>query len=147
MGNVVSSIDGRLRVRSPRLRDPATLEKMRRTVVAWQAVRDVEVNVRTGSLLASYDAKRCGRSDFEARMEVALGKLPGAATEKKSISAFSGSARVRANRWAKRGMLASLGVSLALAAWGSKRWHVLSGVAFLHALGVHLWVHRRHLTR
>jgi len=58
-----------------------------------------------------------------------------------------GSARVRANRWAKRGMLLSLAATLLLAAAGAKRWHTVGGLLFLHALGVHLWVHRRHLLK
>ena len=55
--------------------------------------------------------------------------------------------RVRTNRWAKRGMLASLTAALLLAAVGTKRWHVLTGVLFLHALAAHLWIHRRHVFR
>jgi len=58
-----------------------------------------------------------------------------------------GSTRVRANRWAKRGMLLSLAATLLLAAAGAKRWHTVGGLLFLHALGVHLWVHRRHVLK
>ena len=51
--------------------------------------------------------------------------------------------RLQANRWAKRTMLGSLAVSMALALQGAKRGHALTGLVFLHALGLHLWVHRR----
>ncbi|MDD5328515.1 MAG: heavy metal translocating P-type ATPase [Sulfuricella sp.] len=57
------------------------------------------------------------------------------------------SRRVRINRYAKRGMLATLPLSLALAAMGKKRWHAVSGGVFLAALGAHLAAHRRHLLR
>jgi len=56
-------------------------------------------------------------------------------------------ALLQANRLAKRGMLASLALSLVLAALGNKRGHWLAGALFLHALAVHLWAHRRHLFR
>lgn len=57
------------------------------------------------------------------------------------------SLRVRINRQAKRGMLASLLISLLLAAAGAKRGHVWTGGVFLFALALHLYVHRRHLLR
>lgn len=53
----------------------------------------------------------------------------------------------RMNRWAKRAMLGTLAVSMLLALQGAKRGHALTGVLFLHALGLHLWVHRRNLLK
>ena len=51
------------------------------------------------------------------------------------------------NRWAKRGMLLTLGASLALAATGAKRGHAALGGVFVLLLGVHLAVHRRRLLK
>ncbi|MDO4905533.1 MAG: hypothetical protein Q4A16_08300 [Lautropia sp.] len=52
-----------------------------------------------------------------------------------------------ANRYAKRGMMLSLGSSLGLAVAGAKHGHIVSGSAFVAALGVHLLVHRKTLLK
>lgn len=146
---VASSIPGRLRLRAPGLRNPVQLEKLQAAIAQWSGVLAVEANPTTGSLLIRYDAGKLSVERCEARALGLLGKLPGQSRVPK-VGA-GGTARVKgnrlANRWAKGGMLASLAVSLLLAAAGAKRWHALSGMLFLHALGVHLWMHRRHLLR
>lgn len=53
----------------------------------------------------------------------------------------------RLNGYAKIGMLASLGASLALAAAGSKRLHAATGGVYLALLGIHMAVHRHHLLK
>jgi hypothetical protein len=154
MSLVASSLPGRLRLRDRSLREPALLERTRKSIAGWKDVQAVEANPRAGSLLVRYDADRLPQASVEARARAAMERMTGKGTARVGVGGTaaqarqkSGTLRVRANRWAKRGMLASLGVSLALALAGSKRWHALTGVLFLHALGVHLWVHRRHLLR
>jgi hypothetical protein len=142
---IASSIPGRLRLRAPGLRNPVQLENLRAAIAQWSAVLAVEANPTTGSLLIRYDAGKLSVERCEARALGLLGKLPGQSRTPK-VGA-GGTARVKANRWAKRGMLASLAVSLLLAAVGTKRWHTLAGALFLHALGVHLWAHRRHILK
>lgn len=51
------------------------------------------------------------------------------------------------NEYAKFGMIASLGASLALAAAGRKRLHIATGGVYLALLGIHLAVHRRQLLK
>lgn len=51
------------------------------------------------------------------------------------------------NRAAKAGMLLSLAASLAFAADGKRRAHVVSGGVFVACLGLHLWHHRGRMTR
>lgn len=53
----------------------------------------------------------------------------------------------RLNGYAKVGMVASLGASLALAAAGNKRLHIATGGVYLALLGIHMAVHRRHLLK
>ncbi|OGS91248.1 MAG: hypothetical protein A2Z95_01965 [Gallionellales bacterium GWA2_60_18] len=157
MNLIASSLPGRLRLRAPALCNAAKLEALRAIVARWRDVLAVETNPQAGSLLVRYDAARLDRARFEARAVAAAEKALGV-NAKGSVKAVAdetaapshrhgGTQRVRANRWAKRGMLASLAVSLLLAGLGRKRWHALAGGLFLHALAAHLWVHRRRILK
>lgn len=149
---IASSTPGRLRLRHAALRNPERLDLLTRTIAGWSPVREVAANARTGSLLVNYETSAMEEADFARRCEAALlALLPmketAVAVAAPKRATRSGATRVRANRLAKRGMLASLAVSMLLAAIGAKRWHIGTGAFFLHALGVHLWAHRRHLFR
>lgn len=144
---IASSIPGRLRLRAPGLRNPAHSEVLRAAVARWRGVQAVETNPKAGSLLILYDAERLKRANIEARIAAATEKVLDRRADWHAKVGAGGTARVRANRWAKRGMLASLAVSLLSVAAGAKRWHGLTGILFLHALAAHLWAHRRHLLR
>lgn len=165
MSQIASSIPGRLRLRDRALRDDARLDALGAAVARWRGVTGVEFNPRAGSLLIHYDAARLAPAACERRVAAAAEKLLGTnaqASARESVKRRAivgageavarhhhpgGTPRVRANRQAKRAMLASLAISLLLAGAGRKRWHWLTGVLFLHALAVHLWVHRRHILR
>lgn len=153
MSLIASSLTGRIRLRAAALREPARLERLRAMAMQWRGVREVCVNPKAGSLLIHYDPARLDRARFDARAEALVAQMLGTDTAPAASSALAeprpshGSARIRANRHAKRGMLASLAASLLLAGMGRSRWHALTGVFFLHTLAVHLWVHRRHLLR
>lgn len=149
---IVSSIPGRLRLRHPALRNPARLEKLEHRLAAWPQVLELKANPATGSLLLRYDVVGLGEAECASRCEAALADLLPRPPEKVAVvdappaKPRSTRARtLRANRLAKRGMLASLVASMLLAAAGAKRGHIWTGMFFLHALGVHLWVHRRTL--
>lgn len=143
MSLIVSALPGRIRVRDPRLRQPARLERLRASLAALAGVAHIEVNGRAGSLLLHYDPQQIGCDELEARVDRAtLAAL--------RVQPATGKSRVRllrTNRWAKLGMLASLSGSLALLALGQKRGHALAGGLFVAGLGLHLLVHRRHLLR
>jgi hypothetical protein len=165
MTSIASSIPGRLRLRDRALRDDARLDALGAAAARWRGVTDVEINPRAGSLLIHYDAVRLAPATCEARAVAAAAKLLGRNTQasvRESVEKRAkvgagetvaqphhpgGTPRVRVNRWAKRAMLASLAISLLLAGAGRKRWHFLTGAVFLHALALHLWVHRRHILR
>lgn len=173
MNCVASSLRGRIRLRHAALRNPDRLARLRQIIADWPQVREVTANEKAGSLLVRYDAIALQENDCARRCEAALAELLPARTEvppaparlapvvaeavpaarstwpraAAPAAARSGAPRVRANRLAKRAMLATLAASLLLAALGAKRWHIWAGIAFMHALGVHLWVHRRNLFR
>lgn len=161
MSLIASSLPGRLRLRAPALRHAVARRRLSDRLMALPCALGIAENPRAGSLVLTYDAGQAVLADMEqAAVEAAktLGVLPPdtaasedampaanapAAGEGKALP----SARVRLNRQAKRGMLVSLAVSMALAAAGARRWHVLTGSAFLVFLAAHLAVHRRHLLR
>lgn len=145
---IVSSIAGRLRLRHPVLRQPKRLAQLEQELSAWLGVLVCTSNARTGSLLLHYDVTVLAPTECERRALAALQAfLPAAPAQSPRPAGPKGSTRVRANRWAKSGMLLSLAATLLLAAAGAKRWHTVGGLLFLHALGVHLWVHRHHVLK
>lgn len=154
---IASSIPGRLRLRDRALRNPARLEDLRRTVARWRGVEVAEANPLAGSLLLRYDPARLPQARIEARIaQLASKSAPVKSPAERPAPArhggtprahAGGTLRVRTNRWAKRGMLLSLAISLLLAGAGRKRWHALAGGLFLASLAVHLWAQRRHILR
>lgn len=142
MTRIVSSLPGRIRLRDPALRQPDRLARLGAALEALAGVLAVEGNLKAGCLVVRYEA--AGR-EVEA-MEAAVEALVDAEFSRPRPG-LRPSTRVRLNRYAKRGMAVSLGASLVLAAAGYKRWHILTGGAFVACLAVHLAVHRRHLWR
>lgn len=149
-----------MRIRHAALRNPDRLTRLQRIITGWPQVNAVSANPQAGSLLVLYDAMALREDDCARRCAAALAELlpssiaagqtplPAPANAPTATLWRGGKAlRVRANRLAKRAMLATLAASLLLAATGAKRGHISLGLAFLHALGVHLWAHRRHLLR
>jgi hypothetical protein len=157
MNLIASSLAGRLRLRAPALRRPSTMRRLAADLAVLPGVLEATCNDRAGSILLNYDATLVSPADFEAAALRAAGEVLGAGMPRPEAAPASApqaphrlvppSLRVRINRQAKRGMLTSLLVSLALAATGAKRAHVVSGGFFLGFLALHLAVHRHHLLR
>lgn len=160
MSSIVASVPGRLRVRHEALRSPALLERLEAKVRACTAVTGVEAKASAASLVVYYDTAQWSEAQSHQRIgTVAATVLPRKAEAPPVTSApqrpqhparglLQGKERrLQANRWAKRAMLGSLAVSMLLAAQGAKRGHALTGLLFLHALGLHLWVHWRNLLK
>ena len=155
MRAIVASVPGRLRVRHDALRNPALLQELAAQVGHCQAVTLVEPRPQAASLVVYYDTAQWTQAQSHQHIGAVLGGLlpsapppEGAMQQRRKMRPSMGqSRRQQANRWAKRTMLGSLALSMLLAAQGAKRWHTLTGILFLHALGMHLWVHRRHLLK
>lgn len=152
---IVASIAGRLRLRNARLRHPRHSDEASATLRALAGVNCVTANPTVGSLLVHYDATHVRQPEMEARVLAALAALLPADVPVVQ-QAVADTAPPRSNRrqaareWnraAKLGMLASLPVSLALAAGGAKKLHAVTGGVFTALLLVHLAVHRRHLVK
>lgn len=148
---IASSIPGRLRLRHTSLRNPHRLAQLAAEIGAWPPVQSVVPNAKAGSLRVLYDAAALQETDCIGRCETALQKLLPDETSQKPVRSRPGKAgrsnQFNPNRLAKHGMLASLALSMLLAATGAKKWHALTGVFFLHALGVHLWTYRNQILK
>lgn len=148
---IASSIPGRLRLHHASLRNPRRLAQLTAEIGAWPPVQSVIPNARAGSLRVLYDAAALQETDCIGRCEAALQKLLPNESSQQPVRTRPGKASrsspFNPNRLAKRGMLASLALSMLLAAAGAKKWHALTGVYFLHALGVHLWTYRSQILK
>lgn len=155
MTAIVASTPGRLRLRHAALRQPDTLERLAAKLRAHPEVTLVEPKPQAASLVLYYDTAQWSEAQSHQRVgTIAASVLPrpagtqGTAPASKMRPARTDKdQRLKANRWAKRTMLGSLAVSMALALQGAKRGHALTGLVFLHALGLHLWVHRRNILK
>lgn len=149
MNWIVSAVPGRIRIRDTRLRDAARQERLGAILAEIDGVVEVEGNPRTGSMLLRYTPEHTTRVEMEARVSAAVGTelapQPVAREPAPARTPRRWQRDRKLNTWAKYGMLGSLGVSLALAAAGSKKAHAATGGLFLGLLGIHMAVHRRHL--
>lgn len=151
---IAAHIPGRLRLRDPRLRALACAEAVAARLRALDGVQAVETNALAGSIRVAYQAD--DPTAMATRVCTAVAPLlPDAPqlrdmTERGATAQRASPGRRAAREWnrvAKLGMLASLPISLALAAAGTKKLHAVTGAAFTALLLVHLAVHRRHLTK
>ncbi|WP_407279585.1 hypothetical protein U5817_02305 [Aromatoleum evansii] len=151
MNRIASAVPGRIRIRDSRLRDSARHAALGATLAALDGAGQIEGNLLTGSFLLRYDAARVAPAVMEARVAAAVATAldpqqvaaQDAAPARRTPRRWQRDRRL--NTWAKYGMLGSLGISLALAAAGSKKAHAATGGLFLGLLGIHMAVHRRHL--
>jgi hypothetical protein len=157
VSSIASSIPGRLRLRHVALRHVDRLAQLRAAVATWPGVQTLTANPTTGSLLVMYYPAVLSEAQARQRGEAAVTSLlprtRGATPSAQVVRPAVRMPRVpdwspaRVNRVAKPMALGSLLASLAFAAAGTKRLHVVAGAAFLPALGAHLWIQRRNLFR
>jgi hypothetical protein len=155
---IVSSVPGRLRIRDDSLKNPARLKTLGAALAGLERSCSFQANPAASSLTVFYDPRQCAQEQMEAAVAGII--APALAGKPASNDPATAAAPTpveiakrrqrrnllrRTNRYSKYAMLASLGVSLALAARGATRGHALTGAAFVAALGVHLAVHRRQL--
>lgn len=166
---IASSVAGRLRLRHEALRQPQRLQVLAQHLSACPAVTGVQAKPQAASIVVYYDcaqwsvAHSCQQIETlvrEVLPELVRSSAPAEPTSAPMSAPLPpphghghGQRKHRkhrtrhANRWAKRVMLGSLALSMLLALRGAKRGHALTGLVFLHALGLHLWVHRRGLLK
>lgn len=143
---ISSHIEGRLRVRDPRLRDARFLKILQEKLQQLQGVNHVCGNARSGSLLVLY---RQAQASLEKINQLLASVLGGVAKNKARRRGEGGiktpastlpalplvPSRRQVVNW---GMLLSLLLSLGGLAVGSKQLHVVAGTVFVAVFGIHL---------
>ena len=119
---ITSFVDGRVRLRHPSLKRAEDAEQVRGFLASLPGMLRVTVNSRTGQ-----------GADFAAAQDEAE------APRKRRFD------RARAIRFTNRGMLATLGASLAFGLAGRERGHVVAGGLFLLFNLAHLYTYRKAL--
>ncbi len=161
---IVSSINGRLRYRAPWLKQHTLQQAFKDKLHQQPAITQMNMNVSTGSILVNYDTNYISRAALEALIvEIALSLVSSAeartcpmhtvneSTNKSRTPSQKPSKRpikaISVNQAIKFGMLGSLIPSMAWAAVGSKKIHILSGGVFLIFVGMHMFSYRKRLLK
>lgn len=143
---IVSAVPGRLRIKVPQLLQGELAQRFVECSARALPLLSSRANPDAFSIVLHYDADAISLSDARTRVEQTLDALLAPAAKPGKSMARRRSARLRLNRYAKMGALASLAVSLASAYAGPKRLHVMTGWVFVACLCAHLAVFRRTLT-
>ena len=139
---ITSFVGGRVRLRHPSLKRAEDAEQVRRFLASLPGMLRVTVNSRTGSLLLEYDPDQISREDLLAlvgQWADFASAQDEAAPRKRRFD------RARAIRFTNRGMLATLGASLAFGLAGRERGHVVAGGLFLLFNLANLYTYRKAL--
>lgn len=145
MPYIVSAVPGRLRIRAPGFDRDEIADAVCQALCRQLPVAKTRVNTGASSIVIHYDDNALPRLEAEASVERIVASFFSAALAKAGASRRR-SGRMRLNRIAKIGALASLSASMVSAYSGSRKMHIYTGWIFLACLGVHLGVFRRSLT-
>jgi len=138
---IVSTVAGRVRVRSNFLKARDFAQDVQRKAGQLPGVSEVRVNSAAGSLVVSYDTREADPETLENELETLCFRRPPAARS------GNGNLARQFNRATKIGMVTSLGTAVALGYMGKKKAHISFGTAFLALAGLHVWRNQRTLLR
>ena len=141
MKRIVSAVPGRLRIKDSAFADATVGERIALRLTQELSLASTRINTGATSIVINYDADSISPGELHRQVE----QLLAAELGQPPFSPRRRSRRLRVNRYAKIAALTSLGASLAFAATGNKRLHILTGSVFVACLGVHLAIFRRTL--
>ncbi|MDR2112005.1 MAG: hypothetical protein LBQ62_02715 [Candidatus Accumulibacter sp.] len=148
---IVSAVPGRLRVKDPLLSDRATVREVIDSASRELPVLETHANPAACSVVIRYDARAIPLPEMQKRTEDVLAACLASRSEKSPPRRYRyrwrRSPRLRLNRYAKIGAMASLAASLGFAYTGRKRPHIVAGWVFVACLCAHMAVFRRTLAR
>lgn len=138
---IVSTVAGRIRVRSNRLKSARFAESVEKRLRGLEGIADVRTNPAAGSLIVSYDTQRIDTVELEDRLEHwCVPPSNGARNGGRGVSRHL-------NRATKIGMMATLGTSIAAGFLGNKKAHIGFGTAFVAFAGMHMFRYQGTLVR
>ena len=147
---IESFIEGRIRIRDSRLKDPEQALVCQSLLQAVDGVEGISINPKTGSLLVTYDRTKIPGSRIE-ELAVQMGFAPAGSTHD-LLAAEKGathSPRPARKKFTRRqralvryGLLASL-VTTTVFAYTNRPLHHVTGLAFLGFALTHLTMYRK----
>ncbi len=140
---IVSFRDGRVRLRSPALRSPETVEEITGILSAYAGVEKTESNVRTGSLLVLYDPAAISREHLEMAVTLLEDRLQSSHSPSKRCGLLGKSLTPR--KIEKGLLLGSMVVTVIGALSNAKTLHISGGTLFLLLAARHVHARRNAL--
>ena len=138
---IVSTVSGRIRIRSNRLKSQKIANKILREAEVLEGVTDVRTNPAAGSLVVSYDTRAVDTVELEDKLEaLCMPPKPVVNGTNKTISHY-------ANKATKVGMATTLATSLVYGYLGNKKAHIRFGKAFVVFAGLHMLRYQSTLLR
>ena len=139
---IVSTVDGRLRVRANRLKSKKVSESVKNRIEALTGVTTVRTNPGAASVVVHFHAEQVDTDVLEEEI-VTICTPATNSNDRNGKSQLS----KRLNQASKIGMVGTLATSLAYGFMGKKKPHIRYGTAFLALAGMHMLKHSRTLLR
>ena len=139
---IVSTVDGRLRVRANRLKSKKISESVKKRIEALDGVISVRTNPGAASLIVYFHAEGVDTDMLEEEI-VAICTPSKSGKRSEAQSQLSR----RLNQANKIGMAGTLAASLAYGYLGKKKLHIQYGTAFVALAGLHMLKYSRTLLR
>ncbi len=138
---IVSTIAGRIRVRSKRLKFHRVASNAQQEIASLNGVTGVRVNPEAGSLVVHYDTETVDTEELEDQIEGICEPPP-------RNAAGNGNGTTNGlNRITKVGMMSTLTASVTYGVLGKKRPHIAYGATFLVFAGLHMLKYSNRLVR
>jgi len=147
---VTSSIEGRMRIRHPALRNERDILLLGNLLQSGSGILDIISNRRTGSLLIEYDSKATQAGELLIVFNRWLSRIHQSKASMPARTSFFKNSPFMTNRRAairclNRGMLATLTFSIIMSMVGRTRAHIVSGALFTAEALMHTWLNRKTL--
>lgn len=144
---IASFFDGRVRIRREELREPATMDLVMAFIRSRDGILDLAPNLRTGSLVITYDPEKIPRQtllEAAEALEKQFGPVKKAKPEPKSGRKKGRGMRIF-SPLEETGMLGVLyGVTL-LSGFVSRRAHIVGAVLLTGLTAAHVYTRRKYL--
>ncbi len=138
---IASFYEGRVRIRTHALKNPATLSMVEQFVKGQEGVLDIAANSRTGSLLVHYDPSVISRECLSSALHVLEAQLAESPAPERTMRKRRNALSPKAESAALVGLY-----SLTLAgAFVNSRLHTATALLFTLCAGLHLYKRRAFL--